>query len=155
VALVRLREPERARFIELFLNTETAGKAQIEKLIYGQGRPHLSFADLKGLRIPVIDIGKTKAFVRKIDAAFGMVDHLATEAASARKLLDHLDQAVLAKAFRGELVPQDPNDEPASALLERIRAERAKALAVPGKPIRSRRHSDDTGITVAQDQTSG
>jgi hypothetical protein len=43
---------------------------------------------------------------------------------SARKLIDHLDQAVLAKAFRGELVPQDPNDEPASALLERIRAQR-------------------------------
>ena len=35
-----------------------------------------------------------------------------------------LDQSILAKAFRGELVPQDPNDEPASVLLDRIRAER-------------------------------
>ncbi len=35
-----------------------------------------------------------------------------------------LEQATSAKAFRGELVPQDPNDEPASVLLERIRAER-------------------------------
>jgi len=35
-------------------------------------------------------------------------------------------QSILAKAFRGELVPQDPNDEPASVLLESIRAERAK-----------------------------
>jgi type I restriction enzyme, S subunit len=40
--------------------------------------------------------------------------------------LDSLDQSILAKAFRGELVPQDPNDEPASTLLERIRAERDK-----------------------------
>jgi type I restriction enzyme S subunit len=39
-------------------------------------------------------------------------------------LIDHLDQAVMAKAFRGELVPQDPNDEPASVLLERIQAEK-------------------------------
>ena len=51
---------------------------------------------------------------------------------SARKLIDHLDQAVLAKAFRGELVPQDPNDEPASALLERIRAERQATSRAAG-----------------------
>jgi type I restriction enzyme, S subunit len=38
--------------------------------------------------------------------------------------VDILDRSILAKAFRGELVPQDPNDEPAAVLLERIRAER-------------------------------
>jgi type I restriction enzyme S subunit len=47
------------------------------------------------------------------------------EHAKAMELLDHMDQALLAKAFCGELVPQDPSDEPASALLERVRAERA------------------------------
>ena len=50
---------------------------------------------------------------------------VASEQAQATRLLDHLDQANLAKAFRGELVPQDPTDEPASVLLERIHAERA------------------------------
>ena len=43
--------------------------------------------------------------------------------------LDLLEQSILAKAFRGELVPQDPDDEPASALLDRIRAQRAAAEA--------------------------
>ena len=43
--------------------------------------------------------------------------------------LDRQDSSILARAFRGELVPQDPSDEPASALLERIRAERASAPA--------------------------
>jgi type I restriction enzyme S subunit len=41
-------------------------------------------------------------------------------------MLDKLPQSILAKAFRGELVAQDPNDEPASVLLERIKAEKAK-----------------------------
>lgn len=48
---------------------------------------------------------------------------------------DTLEPALLAKAFRGELVPQDPNDEPASVLLERIRAEReATAGSAPKRP---------------------
>lgn len=45
----------------------------------------------------------------------------------AHALLNQLSNGLLAKAFRGELVPQDPNDEPASVLLERIRAKRAAA----------------------------
>jgi len=54
-----------------------------------------------------------------------------------------LDKLILAKAFRGELVPQDPRDEPASQLLERIRAEREaaaaakKAAKTPTKKTRS------------------
>jgi type I restriction enzyme S subunit len=42
------------------------------------------------------------------------------------QLLPHLDQAILAKAFRGELVPQDPRDEPASEVLARSRVVRAE-----------------------------
>ena len=47
------------------------------------------------------------------------------EQGQAMHLLDHLDQGLLAKAIRGELVPQNPNDEPAQKLLEHIRAARA------------------------------
>jgi hypothetical protein len=63
--------------------------------------------------------------VRQIESAFSKLDRLASEKGSAAALLDRLDRAILAKAFRGELVPQDPNDEPASVLLERVRASRA------------------------------
>lgn len=62
-----------------------------------------------------------------IEGAFSNIDRLASETTSARRLIARLDQSVLAKAFRGELVPQDPEDEPASVLLERIRAERGAA----------------------------
>ncbi|KKR30255.1 MAG: Type I restriction-modification system, S subunit [Candidatus Gottesmanbacteria bacterium GW2011_GWC2_39_8] len=44
-------------------------------------------------------------------------------------IMDRLAQPTLAKAFRGELVPQDPNDEPVSVSLEKIKAERVKIEA--------------------------
>ncbi len=49
---------------------------------------------------------------------------ISTHISSVEKELSQLDQSILAKAFRGELVPQDLADEPASVLLERIRRER-------------------------------
>jgi type I restriction enzyme S subunit len=71
--------------------------------------------------LPTVD--EQTEIVRQIDRAFAWLDKIATEHARAEHLLPKLDQAILAKAFRGELVPQDPNDEPASKLLERIAKE--------------------------------
>jgi type I restriction enzyme, S subunit len=84
---------------------------------------------IKRLRLSIPSLERQDQAITRIAAAFAWIDRLASEAASARNLMDHLDQAILAKAFAGELVPQDPNDEPASVLLERIRAERATAIS--------------------------
>ena len=54
-------------------------------------------------------------------------DRPTTDLQSLQTRIDRLTQSILAKAFRGELVPQEPNDEPASLLLERIKAQRAAA----------------------------
>lgn len=85
---------------------------------------NLSQTALREIELPWPKEIERSAIIKRIENAFAWIDRLAPEATSARKLIDHLEQAVLAKAFRGELVPQDPNDEPASVLLERIRAER-------------------------------
>ncbi len=79
------------------------------------------------LPVPVPSVDEAVETVRRIGAAFARADRLEAEAARARALIDRLESAILAKAFRGELVPQDPNDEPASVLLDRIRAKRAAA----------------------------
>jgi type I restriction enzyme, S subunit len=96
----------------------------------GSDLPHISSNDILTTPLPLPPRREQKEICRRIDAALAWIDRLAAETTSARKLIDHLDQAVLAKAFRGELVPQDPNDEPASVLLERIRASRQ---ASPGR----------------------
>ncbi|PZQ10244.1 MAG: hypothetical protein DI565_20020 [Ancylobacter novellus] len=99
------------------------------------GQANVNGTKLSELGVPFMCFDEQREIVRRIEHAFAAIDRLAAQAMSAQKLLDRLDQAVLAKAFRGELVPQDPNDEPASVLLERIRAERAAAPA----PKRGRR----------------
>ena len=56
-----------------------------------------------------------------------LADQLEARYAKAKAHVEKLTQSILAKAFRGELVPQDPNDEPASVLLERIRKQNGHA----------------------------
>jgi type I restriction enzyme S subunit len=70
------------------------------------------------------DTDEQRKIVGRIETAFAKIDRLKAEAVKALKLLGHLDQRILAKAFTGELIPQDPNDEPAESLLARIRVER-------------------------------
>ena len=90
-------------------------------------RKTLNLEQLREIAVPVPSLTEQAEIVRLVTSAFAEIDRLTAEASAARRLLDRLDQAVLAKAFRGELVPQDPADEPASILLDRIRAERAAA----------------------------
>ena len=95
----------------------------------GVAQQHFNVGAMSVLPVPVAPEAEQEEIVRRVDRAFAEIDRLAAEAAAARRLLDRLDQAILAKAFRGELVPQDPADEPATVLLDRIRAERAGAPA--------------------------
>ena len=65
--------------------------------------------------------------VRLVEQYFALADTLEKHLANAKARVDNLTQSILAKAFRGELVPQNPNDEPADKLLERIKAVRLEA----------------------------
>ena len=107
----------------------------MEKLVHGATRPRIGLRHLKAYEIALPSIDRQKDIVRRIKAAFARIDRLTEEAARAAHLVDRLDERLLAKAFAGELVPQDPNDEPAEALLARIR----KARAVAPKPSRGRK----------------
>ena len=90
-------------------------------------------------RIPPIN--EQHEIVRRVEALFKIADDIEKRYQKARVHVDKLTQSILAKAFRGELVPQDPNDEPASELLKRIQAERKnqEAEARPGRKSAKRR----------------
>jgi type I restriction enzyme S subunit len=90
-------------------------------------QPNINASAIRSLLFPALSVDEQRQTIEAVEARLARADRLEAEAARSRKLLDRLESAILAKAFRGELVPQDSNDEPASALLERIRAFRAAA----------------------------
>ena len=92
----------------------------------GIDMPGLNLRDVRRLPVPVAPPGEQIEIVRLVSLSLNWLKRVSTEHSHADHLLPKLDEAILAKAFRGELVPQDPNDEPASALLARIRTERGE-----------------------------
>lgn len=68
-------------------------------------------------------IEEQQEIVRRVEKLFAFADRLESRYQTARTHIDRLTPAILDKAFRGELVSQDPNDEPASELLARIQGE--------------------------------
>ena len=84
---------------------------------------------LKALKIAVPPIHEQTEIVRRVETLFAFADRLEARLAQAQTAATRLTPALLAKAFRGELVPQDPNDEPAAELLRRLQAQRATAVS--------------------------
>jgi len=89
------------------------------------------------ISVPVLvpPLEEQAEIVRRVESLFAYGDRLEARYQAARAQVEKLTPSLLAQAFRGELVPQDPNDEPASVLLERIRATRAATA----KPQRAKR----------------
>ena len=129
VALLRPAVPETSRYIEYFLGSEEHGREQFNEFGYGQGRPHLSFDQLRSTAVFLPPLSEQKEIVRRVEALFTMADRIEARLNTARAQVERLTPATLKKAFCGGLVRQDPNDEPASMLLERLNSKSRKRLA--------------------------
>lgn len=92
------------------------------------GRAKLTQGALNELPIAIPPFEEQKEIVTRVESFFLIADHLSQKLSTTMLRIDRLNDAILTKAFRGELVPQYPNDEPAEMLLKRIRTER-EALA--------------------------
>ena len=85
----------------------------------------LSLGPQNVLTQAVPPLPEQQEIVRRVEALFTLADQLEARYLKAKAHVDRLTQSILAKAFRGELVPQDGNDEPAAVMLERIRTQRS------------------------------
>ena len=89
-------------------------------------QPNINAEVIKSLPFPLASLAEQKEIVQRIKTLFKAITQVKQQYQCSEEQLDRLNQSILAKAFRGELVEQDPDDEPASVLLDQIRAEREK-----------------------------
>ncbi len=130
---VRFNEQILPRFAWMMF-ASPQGQAHLTGSSRAVTQPNINASMIRSLPFPDLDLKQQAEIVSWVDGQAAHADRLEAEAARARALLDRLEAAILTKAFKGELVPQDPNDEPASVLLERIRAQRAAAATEPRQP---------------------
>lgn len=101
------------------------------------GQANVNGSKLKALGIPLPPFDEQAEILQRLSNVFAHADRLEAEASRVRVLLDRLEASIFTKAFSGELMPQDPNDEPASVLLDRIRAQRASTPKTKGRRKRA------------------
>ncbi len=126
LVIVRPSETLNSWFGCIYMNSEVAQRNVADNQV-GVAQQHFNVGSMKKMPINLPPLDEQTEIVRRVEQLFAFADQLEAKVASAKSRIDHLTQSLLAKAFRGELVPQDPNDEPASVLLERIKAQRAAA----------------------------
>jgi type I restriction enzyme S subunit len=137
-----------AKFIEIVFGCRRM-RTQVEGFVKSSaGQRGISGADLKAAKFLLPPISEQAEIVRRVDALFAFADRIEARCTAARAKAQRLTPLVLAKAFRGELVPQDPNDEPASELLQRIELAKTAAAKPEKKATIGRKQAARKTVTA-------
>jgi type I restriction enzyme S subunit len=105
---------------------------EIKELCKGSSREFLNQSILNSLNFTLPPFSEQNQIVQEIESRLSVCDKMEQTIEESLKKAEALKQSILKKAFSGKLVPQDPNDEPASVLLERIKDEK-ESLAKESK----------------------
>lgn len=119
-------------FLTFHLNSSRTYQLVTSKAV-DVARANFSLADVNEIPVPLCSLPEQQEIVRLLDEQFEAIERNERELDAALKRSEALRQSILKRAFSGRLVPQDPTDEPASALLARLRSERATAPATKRK----------------------
>jgi len=103
------------------------GRRYIASVVSQQvGQANVSGTKLSKMPIPFPPLSEQQHIVAEVEQRLSVADEMEKAVEQSLKRAERLRQSILKRAFEGKLVPQDPSDEPASVLLERIKAEKAR-----------------------------
>lgn len=145
VALVKSASPEvNVRFIDMALQN-WINSIDVSSRIIGTAIKNLHLRDMRVLAVPFPPLNEQEEIVRRVEALFAVANRVEANYKAARILVYQLETTLLTKAFRGQLVPQDANDEPADRILEQIQQQIQQQITQPTKrkimPIKKKQSS--------------
>ena len=114
-----------AKFVYTFFQSQSYWM-QIHQGKVGSGQPNVNAKILSQITLPLPPLSEQQAIVSEVESRLSVADEVGKTVTAELKRAEQLRQSILKKAFSGKLVPQDPNDEPASVLLERIKAQKSQ-----------------------------
>lgn len=135
--LIRFRFNERVlpRYVFLAL-TAPAGQSALGLSSTALTQPNVNAEAIKRIPLRLPPLAEQTEIVRRVETLFAFSDRLEARLTQAQSAVDRLTPSLLAKAFRGELVPQDPADEPAAELLKRLAQSRPTTAPKTHRPRR-------------------
>lgn len=135
VGLVRPINCEISHYLHLWIISPTQGRKFLTDWAYGAGKPGLSLENLRDLYVALPSLSEQHRITVEVDRQFSIIEAIETVITSKLNHVERLRQAILHRAFTGQLVPQDPTDEPASVLLANIQTQKSGTT-------KSQRHKD-------------
>jgi type I restriction enzyme S subunit len=140
VGFIGLGSSTLTRYLELFIRT---ARSELARYAPSTAQKNINLETLSALAVPLPPAHEQARMVEEVDLFMSVARHNETSLTTSLVRCARLRQSILKWAFEGKLADQDPTDEPASALLERIRSERAAASTdkkspgrKPGRPAK-------------------
>ena len=125
LVIVRPNEKLISEFGCIYMNSSVAQKNVKDNQV-GVAQQHFNVGSMKLMPISLPTKAEQSEIVRRVQSLFALAEAVEKNYKDSNVKVNRLTQSILAKAFRGELVPQEPNDEPAEKLLSRIQSELEK-----------------------------
>ena len=135
VSLIRIYDQTNKKYIQYVLNSPSILNYMNREKV-DVARANLSLQNVADFPIPLPSLKEQELIVLKLEQGFSLIKNIENITNSMLKQLDTIKLSILKQAFEGKLVPQDPNDEPAEVLLQKINQEKQQ-LIQKQKPSRS------------------